>query len=137
MLIRGEMGRDVFNNTSLVYATTSNAKQDKNFLRSALNDPTDIDEPAIFSSRWIEDGSFVRLQNITVGYTFDAAVLGSAFSTVRDTRVYVSGDNLLMLTDYSGLDPEVHVQAGLASRGIDYLAYPRARTFTAGVRFAF
>jgi iron complex outermembrane receptor protein len=137
MLIRGEMGRDVFNNTSLVYATTSNAKQDKNFLRSALNDPTSIDDPAIFSSRWIEDGSFVRLQNITVGYTFDAAVLGSAFSTVRDTRVYVSGDNLLLLSDYSGLDPEVHVQSGLASRGIDYLAYPRARTFTAGVRFAF
>jgi hypothetical protein len=137
MLIRGELGRDVFNNTSLVYATTSNAKQDKNFLRSALNDPTSIDDPAIFSSRWIEDGSFVRVQNITVGYTFDAAVLGSAFSTVRDTRVYLSGDNLLLLTDYSGLDPEVHVQSGLASRGIDYLAYPRARTFTAGVRFAF
>ena len=137
MLIRGEMGREVFNNTALVYATQSNARQDKNFLRSALNDPTDIDEPAIYSSRWIEDGSFIRLQNVTVGYTFDIGVLGSAFSSVRDTRVYLSGDNLLLISDYSGLDPEVHVQSGLASRGIDYLAYPRSRTFTAGVRFAF
>ena len=134
MLIRGEMGRDVFNNTALVYATISNAKQDKNFLASALNDPTDIDQPAIYSSRWVEDGSFVRLQNITVGYTLP----GSLFrDQIGDARVYLSGDNLLLFTPYDGLDPEVHSDVGLASRGVDYLAYPRARTFTAGVRFGF
>ena len=134
MLLRGEIGKDVFNNTALVYATTSNAKQDKNFLASALNDPTNIDQPAIYSSRWIEDGSFVRLQNVTVGYTFDAAMFGGQ---LRNVRAYLSGDNLLLLTDYSGLDPEVHADVGLASRGIDYLAYPRARTFTAGVSLGF
>ena len=135
MLVRADVGRDVFNNTALVYATRSNALQDKNFLESALDDPTGIREPAIFSSRWIEDGSFARLQNVTVGYTFNVSVFGGA--QPRTARVYVSGDNLLLLTGYSGLDPEVHAESGLASRGIDYLAYPRARTFTAGARFAF
>ena len=134
-LIRGEMGREVFNNTALVYATQSNALQGKNVLASALDDETAIDAPAIYSSRWVEDGSFVRLQNVTVGYRFGAIPLVGG--DIRDARIYVSGDNLLLFTDYSGLDPEVHIQAGTASRGIDYLAYPRARTFTTGISFGF
>jgi len=52
-------------------------------------------------------------------------------------RAYLSGDNLLLFTPYSGYDPEVFVDAGLASRGIDYLVYPRARTFTSGLRVTF
>jgi iron complex outermembrane receptor protein len=136
---RAEMGRDVFNNTALVYSTKSNALQGRNFLASALDDPTKIGEPAIYSSRWIESGSFFRLQNVTLGYTFD---LPARFQAIRSTRVFVSGDNLLLFSDYTGYDPEVFVRAGdgvtgVASRGIDYLTYPRARTFTAGVRFQF
>lgn len=135
MLVRADIGRDVFNNTALTYATKANALQGQNFLASALEDPTDMNEPARYSSRWIEDGSFARLQNLTVGYTFNMSVFGGV--QPRTARVFVSGDNLLLLTGYSGLDPEVHAESGLASRGIDYLAYPRARTFTAGVRLAF
>ncbi len=131
---RAEMGRDVFNNTSLVYSTKSNVLQDRNFLKSALNDPTKIGEPAIYSSRWIEDGSFVRLQNVTVGYTFD---LPERLRAVRSARFFVSGDNLLLFTDYTGYDPEVFTAAGLATRGIDYLTYPRARTFTTGIHLQF
>jgi TonB-dependent starch-binding outer membrane protein SusC len=131
---RAEMGRDVFNNTALVYSTKSNALQGRNFLASALDDATKIGEPAIYSSRWIESASFLRLQNLTLGYTFD---LPGRLSAIRSTRVFVSGDNLLMFTGYTGYDPEVFVGAGLASRGIDYLTYPRARTFTTGVRFQF
>jgi hypothetical protein len=124
----------VLNETALVYATKSNALQSKNFLKSALEDGVDIHEPQIYSSRWIEDGSFVRLQNITVGYTFD---LPAFTGVARNTRVYLSGDNLLLITGYSGYDPEVHTQDGLVSRGIDYLHYPRPRTFTGGIRVAF
>ena len=118
-------------------------KQGKNILRSSLDDEDSIDEAAIFSSRWIEDGSFIRLQNLTVGYTFD---LPRSIGSGRTARAYVSADNLLLITGYSGLDPEVHSSSGpgreadglgLASRGIDYLSYPRARTFTIGVRFSF
>ena len=133
-LWRTEVGRDVFNNTALVYSTKGNALSDRNFLASALTDPIGIAEPAIFSSRWIENGNFTRLQNVTLGYTFDLpARLGGG----RNTRVYVSGDNLLLFTPYTGYDPEVFVASGLASRGIDYLTYPRARTFTTGARIQF
>jgi hypothetical protein len=51
--------------------------------------------------------------------------------------VYVAGDNLFLMTDYSGYDPEVFVASGLASRGIDYLVYPPARRFTLGARVQF
>ncbi len=132
-LLQAEVGPDVFNNTALVYSTKGNALQDKNFLRSALTDPIGLFEPAIFSDRWIEDGSFLRLQNITLGYTFQLP----GFVSPRVARVYASGDNLLLATGYSGYDPETHTATGLQSRGIDYLSYPRARTFTLGVRFEF
>ena len=132
-LWRGEFGREVFNNTALVYATKGNAKQGRNFLASTLDMPDDISEPSKWSSRWVEDGSFVRLQNLTVGYTFNLpSQLG-----VQSTRVYLSGDNLLLFTPYTGYDPEVFVATGLASRGIDYLTYPRPRTYTFGARVQF
>ncbi len=131
-LWRAEVGRDVFNNTALVYGTTANAKQGRNFLASALSAKDAFGEPAIYSSRWIEDGSFVRLQNVTVGYTFRIPTNGGG----RDLRAYVSGDNLLLSTSYSGYDPEVFVGGGV-DRGVDYLIYPRARTFTGGLRITF
>jgi iron complex outermembrane receptor protein len=136
-LARAKQGIDVFNNTALVYSTKGNAKQGKNFLASALDDGIGINEPAIFSSLWIEDGSFIRMENITVGYTFN---LPRSMGGDRTARVYVSADNLFLITGYSGYDPEAHTQGGgrnLAARGIDYLNYPRARTFTTGVRFSF
>ncbi|MGH7672840.1 MAG: SusC/RagA family TonB-linked outer membrane protein [Gemmatimonadales bacterium] len=133
--VRAVVGQDVFNNTSMIYATKGNAQQTKNFLRSALDDPDRIAEPATYSSRWIEDGSFLRLQNLTAGYTFETP---RVFGTARNARIYVSGDNLLLLTGYSGLDPEVHAGLqGIATRGVDYLSYPRARTVTAGLRVTF
>jgi iron complex outermembrane receptor protein len=133
-LIRSDIGNKVFNNTALVYATKSNVLQDKNFLKSALTDGIGINEPAIFSSRYIENGSFVRLANITLGYSVKLPGMSSKSGL---TRFYISGDNLLMLTKYTGYDPEVFADAGLASRGVDYLAYPRARTVTTGVRVGF
>src|SRR2546425_1199693 len=133
-LLRAAVGQDVFNNTALVYSTKGNALQGKNFLASAFTDPTGIHEPAIYSSRWIEDGSFVRLQNITVEYALDLPLLTRS---ARSARLYASADNVFVLTGYSGLDPEVYASSGLASRGIDYLSYPRPRTVTGGLRLVF
>jgi iron complex outermembrane receptor protein len=138
-LLRAVQGGKVFNNTALVYADKNLAVNDNNFLRSALNDGLALREPAVFSSRYIEDGSFVRLQNVTVGYTFDLGRIrggagGGSGSQATTARFYLSADNLFLLTDYSGYDPEVFTDALLASRNVDYLTYPRARTFTAGVR---
>jgi iron complex outermembrane receptor protein len=131
-LWRGEFGGKVFNNTALVYQTKSNATQGRNFLAAALDDPDNIKEPAKYSSRWIEDRTFVRLQNLTVGYTVPSRLVRG-----RRARVYLAADNLFLGSDYSGYDPEVFVATGLASRGIDYLTYPRARTFTIGARSTF
>ncbi|HJQ21424.1 MAG TPA: SusC/RagA family TonB-linked outer membrane protein [Gemmatimonadaceae bacterium] len=131
-LWRGEFGGKVFNNTALVYQTKSDALQGRNFLKAALNDPDALSEPAKFSTRWIEDRTFVRLQNLTLGYT-----VPTRLTSGHQTRVFVSGDNLLLLSGYSGYDPEVYSPNGLASRGMDYLTYPRARTFTLGARAQF
>jgi TonB-dependent starch-binding outer membrane protein SusC len=133
-LIRAAVGQDVFNNTALVYGTKSDALQDKNFLREALSDPTGIHEPAIYSSKWVENASFVRLQNITLGYDLNLPLLTRS---ARSARLYVSADNLILLTGYSGLDPEVFTTNGLATRGLDYLTFPRPRTITGGLRLLF
>jgi TonB-dependent starch-binding outer membrane protein SusC len=120
----------------LVYLSKSLAKQGRNFLAEAITLPDAIDEPAKFSSRWVEDRTFVRLQNITVGY-----LLPARLTSGRATRMYVSGDNLALFTKYSGYDPEVFSTngsgGGLAVRGIDYLVYPPSRTFTVGARVQF
>ncbi len=134
-LVQSEIGQDVLNNTALVYSTKGNVLQDKNFLRSALTDPIGLFEPAIFSDRWIEDGSYLRLQNLSVGYTF-------RWSGTGTVRVYASSDNLFLITGYSGYDPQVYSGSdanrdpdglGRSTPGIDYLSYPRARTFSFGI----
>ncbi|HKW11143.1 MAG TPA: SusC/RagA family TonB-linked outer membrane protein [Gemmatimonadaceae bacterium] len=137
-LVRGEFGGKVFNNTALVYQTKSDAKQGRNFLAAALDDPDNISEPAKYSTRWIEDRTFVRLQNITLGYTWN---LPARLMSGRTVRTYVSGDNLILLTGYKGYDPEVYSTdgsgGGIAVRGLDYLTYPRARTYTFGAHIQF
>jgi len=134
-LWRGEFGGKVFNNTALVYQSKANAKQGRNFLAAALDMPDDISEPAKFSSRWVEDRTFVRLQNLTVGYTFS---LPARVTSGKAARVYVAGDNLFLATHYTGYDPETFSShGGIATRGVDYLTYPRARTFTLGARLEF
>src|SRR5258708_145235 len=133
-LVRAAVGQDVFNNTALVYGTKSDALSDRNFLRSGLAGGIGIKESSIFSSHWVENAWFVRLQNITVGYDLNLAMLTR---WARSARLYVSADNLILLTGYSGLDPEVFTSNGLATRGLDYLTYPRPRTITGGLRLLF
>ncbi len=136
LLLRAKVGLDVFNNTALVYGTKSNVLQDKNFLASAIDDSTGITQPAIYSSRWIEDASYLRLSNIVLGYTFQLP--GAFVGAGSMARLYVAADNLFLITGYTGYDPEAHTDRGnLAVRGVDYLSYPRARAFTFGLRLTF
>ena len=85
------------------------------------------------SSFFIEDGSFIRLQNVSLGYTLP---IQNKF--IRNARVYVSGQNLFLITKYKGFDPEVNNggQDNL-NRGDDYDAYPRARMTTVGLNLGF
>ena len=82
----------------------------------------------------IEDGSFLRLNNLTIGYSFPTKVLQKV--NISKLRLYVTGGNLFCLTNYSGYDPEVNVQNGLTP-GQDYNTYPRSRMYTFGLNLDF
>ncbi|MBS1668664.1 MAG: TonB-dependent receptor [Bacteroidetes bacterium] len=88
------------------------------------------------SSAWVEDGSFLKLKNLTVGYTLPSS-LAKGFNLSR-LRVYVSAQNLFVITKYSGLDPEIGIQGGNATQnGVDNGTYPSSRYFTFGVNLTF
>ncbi|HEY0035671.1 MAG TPA: TonB-dependent receptor [Longimicrobium sp.] len=88
------------------------------------------------SSRFVEDGSYVRIKNAVLGYNLPAR-----FSTrvgVSSMRLYVQGQNLKTWTDYSGFDPEVNFNgAASITRGIDFYTLPQARTITLGLNLGF
>jgi TonB-linked SusC/RagA family outer membrane protein len=88
------------------------------------------------SSRFLDDGSYVRLKNAVLGYTFGER-LARRVGT-RTVRVYVQGQNLITSTKYTGFDPEVNY-AGSAGvvRGVDFYTLPQARTYTVGLNFGF
>ena len=88
----------------------------------------------ITMSDYIEDGSFLRLSTLTVGYTLPERWLSSV--GVKSLRLYFSGSNLFTLTGYSGYDPEVNIQKGLTP-GIDNNQTPRSRTYTVGINLNF
>jgi TonB-linked SusC/RagA family outer membrane protein len=87
------------------------------------------------SDLFIEDGSFFRLKNITLGYTLPANVTESIRMT--NLRFYVTGQNVFTITDYSGLDPELGYTDGNLQRNVDFAQYPQARTWTFGLSAQF
>lgn len=86
------------------------------------------------SSFQVEDGSYVRLRNVTLGYSFPITFLGSE---TRRARVYLSGQNLFTVTDYLGFNPEVNLRSTPLTPGEDYGAYPLSRVYTLGIDFTF
>lgn len=83
---------------------------------------------------WLEDGSFARLKNIAIGYSIPKKYLEP--SGISKIRIYLAGQNLITLTDYTGYDPEVG-GSGIANSGLDRGAYPFTSTFRLGVEFSF
>jgi hypothetical protein len=94
------------------------------------------------SSRWIQDGSFLRVKTVSLGYNLPGAFLKKAF--IQTARVYVSALNLFTFTNYTGYDPEVNTQYVNSSNqtanialGHDFYTPPQAKTFTFGVNLGF
>ena len=87
------------------------------------------------SSYWIEDGSFVRIRNVSLGYTFPNSMLKPL--GVKSLRAYLTGQNLYTFTKYPGYDPETSSEGSGLSRGGDYLGYPSARTLIVGLNVTF
>ena len=137
-------GNDVLNANRLFFENGSiaNTNQLRTYIHrwTKKNDRSDIPRVDangmfVYSSRVVEDASFLRLRNITIGYTLPRKVLRKMhFDTMR---VYLSGENLWTITGYSGPDPEVSTRNSVLTPGFDWSAYPRALGVTAGLSFTF
>lgn len=86
------------------------------------------------STRFLEDGSFIRLQNVTLAYTLPKSI--TSHIKVQNARVHVTGSNLLLITNYSGPDPEVNAGSGIV-QGLDFGTPPQPRTILFGVDLTF
>jgi hypothetical protein len=91
------------------------------------------------STRFLENGSYMRLKNLALGFKIPSERLSALTKgTVSSCRVYISGQNLLTFTDYSGYDPEVGTRTGgNQTNGIDYGVYPQQKTYQVGIQVNF
>jgi TonB-dependent starch-binding outer membrane protein SusC len=104
------------------------------YTRALANDDNTLNN--VPSDAWVEDGSFVKLKNVTVGYTLPFDLLDRY--SVSKLRVYLSSQNLFFITKYDGLDPEIGIQGGNATQnGVDNGTYPSSRSFTVGLNLTF
>ncbi len=102
----------------------------------ATSDPVAAASNKRVSSRFIEDGSYLRIKNVSLGYTFDKKILAKL--KIEGLRIYVSSQNLFTFTNYSGLDPEVnYLGDDNTVIGTDFFTYPQSRSFTFGINLKF
>ena len=97
-----------------------------------------IDSKNLFSviDYWVEDASYLRMRNVTLTYNLPVSKLNINF--MRNAQVYLSGQNLITFTEYSGFDPEVNLgEQDNLLLGYDYGAYPASKSYTVGFRFNF
>jgi TonB-linked SusC/RagA family outer membrane protein len=127
-----------FNTTSSVLERWTPDNPSTTMPRAVGGDPNNN---ARFSDRWMEDGSFVRLKNMTVGYTIPSASLAKMLNnSISNIRVYITGQNLLTSTSFSAWDPEFTSRQGNFNnmyRGVAESIYPQARTYLVGIQVGF
>ena len=139
-----QLGHYIYNNTANAFFTTGGFLSARNVLNSTLTTGESLDPnsppAADVSTRFLEKGDFVRLQNLSISYNVPLSGDGWFQSLVLSA----TGQNLFVITDYTGLDPEVSVSPGggdllngLPIYGIDYTAFPNPRTFTIGLNAKF
>jgi TonB-dependent starch-binding outer membrane protein SusC len=136
LFFSGVYGNDVYNNLGNVMDQLSLASSGWNTTVNASKSTEALNNKLDYSSRFIEDGSFLRLSSATLGYTLKQTKI----KQISKIRFYATGNNLLLFTNYSGYDPEVnanHTSNGVPSMGIGWTTYPKARTFTFGVSVEF
>ena len=147
LFFQGSIGNDVMNLNNSFLGTgriVNNAFEDWYVNRWTPENPTNDTRYPNYTggnggffapnSATIEDASYVRLKNVSIGYNIPVAKI----KEISSARIYVTGTNLLTFTDYSGFDPEVNIRGGNnLSQGIDFASYPRAQTFTLGINIGF
>ena len=155
VFLQGVTGNQIFNNTKVAlqnYSGPGNYEVDvqpwtpsnpstttPRALQGGSNDPdlaAAASKNALYTTtRWLENGDYLRVKNVQIGYTFPKAML-SRMPAIGSLRLYVTGRNIVTFTKYTGFDPET-TGTGYFSRGIDNSAYPNVRTFTGGVQATF
>lgn len=147
LFIQGAYGQDIYNtnlydlegmprlfNSGVAVLNRWTGEGTSTTIPRALGAPSNL----YASDRFIEDGSYTRLKNLMIGYTFDDGIFNDSLSNLR---IYVSGQNLITLTDYSGLDPEIGVDnvlfQGTGAIGIDRGLYPQPTSITFGLQLGF
>lgn len=131
--ITGVFGNDVYNSARAHYTAAQMFSDGKNVLKEFLSNPVGDASSSLPSDRYIEKGSYVRLQTLSLSYTFR-----NCFNDwIQNLTLYGTANNLFTITNYKGLDPEVNM--GGIDPGIDYRwsRYPHTRTFMVGVKINF
>lgn len=139
-------GNDVLNANRLFFENVNNSRNLNQYASYANrwtpdNPTSDIpvaknsSSNKVVSSRVIEDGSFLRLKTLSLGYTLPKNVIKKW--GISTARVYVAGQNLWTISGYSGYDPEVSIRNSALTPGLDYSAYPRAYAINFGVNLGF
>lgn len=135
----GAAGNEIYNHTNMSLFTKSQLSRSNNTTDFAIEFPTEsVNNSNTVSTRYLESGSFFRLNNATLGYNLRPSQIG--LDSFQNIRLSVTGQNLFVITDYSGYDPEVNTGSttgGVQTFGIDRFTYPRARTFMINLNFTF
>ncbi|GAO45054.1 SusC/RagA family TonB-linked outer membrane protein [Flavihumibacter petaseus] len=134
--MNGAFGQEVYNNTTQAVLTINNLATNKNVASSvyvpSLHEVTNAPQPV--STRYLEKGDYFKMANLTFSYQ-----LGKISKYVRNSSVYITGQNLFVITKYTGFDPEVNTPKpvdGVPSFGIEYTPYPSARVFMVGLNLS-
>lgn len=138
-------GNDIFNGSRLYLESLQGGDNQLADVKRRWRQPGDITdipragaipENKLTSSRFIEDGSYLRLKNLTVGYTLNRELTQRVH--ISSLRLYMSAQNLLTFTPYTGLDPEVNYSGNSTQViGTDFFTFPQARTITVGLNLKF
>lgn len=128
---RGIFGYDVLNVTRLIFENPG-VLPTQNALETSLDYADKLTAGPLYSSLYLEDGSFIRLDNVSIGYN----ITPKNNKWIKFFRVYFTSNNLFTITDYTGIDPEITFNG--RSFGLDqYNVYPKTRTFTVGMNLKF
>jgi TonB-dependent starch-binding outer membrane protein SusC len=140
MYFAGQFGHYIYNNTRNGFFTAGSINNARNVTPDVLTSGEAGSAEAAVSTRFLEKGDFVRMQNFQLGYKVPMSGNGA----VKKLRFSFNAQNLFVITDYTGLDPEVSTNPanfqllnGLPTAGIDYAAYPKPRTYTIGLLATF
>jgi len=136
----GVSGNKVYNHTAMSLFSKGLLTSNFNTTSIATQFPEeDITNSNAVSTRYLEDGDFLRLNNATLGYNLNPALIGLD-GLVNAIRLSITGQNLFVITNYSGFDPEINSNLtidGIQTFGIDYFNYPKTRTLVFGLNVSF